>query len=165
MGQNPTKAAENMYCRCRKGAAMLGGANERLNSREGAAEELGISPSTLASWELDITRPQVDAVVRMADLYGAPELLNYYCCSECPIGRRCVSKVEVKELDRAIIEIVGALGKSSSIREDLLDITADGVVSPEERPRLEHDLKCLEEIAQRAGQLKLCVAKRLGEEA
>ena len=53
MGTNPTKAADNVYCRYRKAAAMY---NDKLNSREGAAELLGISQSTLADYELGITK-------------------------------------------------------------------------------------------------------------
>ena len=49
MGTNPTKAADNIYCRCRKEAAKY---NDKLNSRDGAAELLGISASTLADYEL-----------------------------------------------------------------------------------------------------------------
>ena len=49
--------------------------NERLYSREGAAELLGISVSTLADYELGNTKVvPVDKVVLMADLYNAPEL-------------------------------------------------------------------------------------------
>lgn len=44
MGTNPTKAADNIYCRCRKEAAKY---NDKLNSRDGAAELLGI-PETYA---------------------------------------------------------------------------------------------------------------------
>lgn len=48
MGQNPTKAANNIYCQKRKEAAKF---NDRLNSREGASEPLGVSPSALADYE------------------------------------------------------------------------------------------------------------------
>lgn len=44
---------ENVYFECRKKAAIH---NERLNSRAGAAEILGISESTLAHYELGITK-------------------------------------------------------------------------------------------------------------
>ena len=44
---------ENVYFECRKRAAIH---NERLNSRAGAAEILGISESTLAHYELGITK-------------------------------------------------------------------------------------------------------------
>ena len=77
MGTNPTKAADNVYCRYRKAAAMY---NDKLNSREGAAELLGISQSTLADYELGITKIiPADSIMRMADLYNAPQLRNYYC--------------------------------------------------------------------------------------
>ena len=77
MGTNPTKAADNIYCKCRKEAAKY---NDKLNSREGAAELLGISASTLADYELGITKIiPADAILRMADLYNAPELRNHYC--------------------------------------------------------------------------------------
>ena len=60
--------------------------NERLYSREGAAELLGISVSTLADYELGNTKVvPVDKVVLMADLYNAPELKTGYCKYECPI--------------------------------------------------------------------------------
>lgn len=83
MGTNPTKAADNIYCKCRKEAAKY---NDRLHSREGAAELLGYSPSSLAGWELGTDRPSPEAVMLMSDLYHAPELRNHYCRHECPLG-------------------------------------------------------------------------------
>lgn len=83
MGRGPTKSNENVYFVARKKAAMY---NERLYSREGAAELLGISVSTLADYELGNTKVvPVDKVVLMADLYNAPELKTGYCKYECPI--------------------------------------------------------------------------------
>lgn len=53
---------ENVYFECRKRAAIH---NERLNSRAGAAEILGISESTLAHYELGITKNiPVDTMTR-----------------------------------------------------------------------------------------------------
>lgn len=86
MGTNPTKAADNIYCRCRKEAAKY---NDKLNSRDGAAELLGISASTLADYELGITKIiPADAILRMADLYNAPELRNHYCKANATIEVR-----------------------------------------------------------------------------
>lgn len=77
MESNCTNCNENVYFAYRKKAASY---NEKLNSRESAAELLGISPSTLANHELGITKSvPVDTVVMMADLYHAPELKNMYC--------------------------------------------------------------------------------------
>ena len=44
---------ENIYFASRKNAAKY---NDKLNSREAAAEMLGFSPSTLANYELGVTK-------------------------------------------------------------------------------------------------------------
>ena len=85
MGRDAAKACENQCFRCRKEAAKY---NDKLGSREGAAELLGISVSSLADYELGNTKViPVDKVVLMADIYNAPELMAWYCSSECLIGR------------------------------------------------------------------------------
>ncbi len=53
MGRRPTKAADNPFCKARMEAATY---HERLNSKEGAAELLGVSVSTLSDYELGITK-------------------------------------------------------------------------------------------------------------
>ena len=78
MGSNPTKAANNMYCKCRLAAAKY---NDKLNSREGAAEMLGLSSSTLASYELDLTKVvPVESIMMMADVY-IKKLVLFQCLS------------------------------------------------------------------------------------
>lgn len=76
MGRDAAKACENQCFRCRKEAAKY---NDKLGSREGAAELLGISVSSLADYELGNTKViPVDKVVLMADIYNAPELMAWY---------------------------------------------------------------------------------------
>lgn len=66
MGKDPIKENNNVYFKARKKAAAY---NERLYSREGAAELLGISISTLADYELGSTKVvPVDKVVLMAEM-------------------------------------------------------------------------------------------------
>lgn len=85
MGKGSMKENENVYFRARKEAAKY---NDKLFSREGASELLGISVSTLADYELGNTKfVPVDKVVLMADLYNAPELKYGYRKYECPIGK------------------------------------------------------------------------------
>ena len=76
MGREATKAAGNPWYEARKRAAEY---DDRLASREGAAERLGMSVSSVADAELGLTKCMpVDKAVLMADLYNAPQLLNYY---------------------------------------------------------------------------------------
>ena len=53
MGRDAAKACENQCFRCRKEASKH---NDKLGSREGAAELLGISVSSLADYELGNTK-------------------------------------------------------------------------------------------------------------
>ena len=97
----------------------------------------------------------------MADLYGAPELKNYYCTHDCPIGRDSFPQLQVEELDRIAIKIFSAFRQAPSIKDDLLDITADGKIDAEERPRLQNIIKDLEAISTYAQELKLWAEKNL----
>lgn len=161
MGTNPTKAADNIYCQCRKRAAMY---NDKLHSREGASELLGISVSTLAGYELGTVKNMPpEMVVLMADLYNSPELKNHFCTSECPIGRASVAQLEVAELDRLTVKLLSSLRKVDGIKDDLLDITADGVIDQNETSSLEDILQDLERISRHAQELKL-YAERLQAE-
>ena len=110
MGNAPMKHNENMYYRCRKEAARF---NPDLTSRESAADLLGVSPSSLADYELGITKiVPVDKVVLMADLYNAPQLMNCYCVEECPIGKRRAIATEIKPLQTTVVSLLDLLSDS-----------------------------------------------------
>lgn len=123
------KSGENIYFRCRKEAAKH---NPAVSSREKAAELLGISVSTLANYELGITKfVPVDIIVLMADLYNAPELKHAYCANECPIGRGQPIAVEITSIERIALRLLKTMNDDSikSFRESLVDAAlrdADG---------------------------------------
>ncbi|WP_320957725.1 helix-turn-helix transcriptional regulator, partial [Enterocloster asparagiformis] len=83
MSKIATKAVGNVFYKARFQAAKT---NDRLNSREGAAEELGIDRTRLARIELGSIAPYPEEVLLMADVYHAPELRNIYCREMCPLG-------------------------------------------------------------------------------
>lgn len=71
MDHSCMKQLVNPYRECRKQAATY---NRALSSMEKAAELLGVAVSTMSNYELGITVPPVDIIVKMADLYRAPQL-------------------------------------------------------------------------------------------
>ena len=80
MGRDAMKAGESPCFRCRKEAAKY---NDRLNSREGAAELLGGSVSSLADYELGITKViPVDKVVLPDVLEAYQERFKYIMVDE-----------------------------------------------------------------------------------
>lgn len=158
MGNTPSKAADNIYCQCRKQAAQKNG---KLNSREGAAELLGLSVSSLADYELGVTKVvPVDKVALMAALYEAPELCNYYCKNVCPLGDS-VPKAEVNGLERITLKALVALNKMEGIQEELLSIGEDGVVDDEEREDMLRIIDRLNEISNVATSLKIWAEKNI----
>lgn len=160
MGSSPTKAASNMYCKCRLEAAKY---NDKLNSREGAAEMLGLSSSTLASYELGLTKVvPVESIALMADVYNAPELKPWYCTNVCPLGED-MPKIELEELDRITVKTLATLRHISEVKDDLLDITADGVVSPDEKPKLDNIIKTLKQVTEVAQSLRIWAEKNIKE--
>lgn len=161
MGTRPTKALNNIFCKARLEAAKY---NEKLKSRDGAAELLGYaSASTISDWELGISIPTPEAVLKMADLYNAPELVNEYCKKMCPLGHD-LPELSTGDLDRLTIEIMSALKGVESAKDNLLDITADGIISENEKTQLESILKQLDKINAASNSLKVWVQKNLDKE-
>jgi len=158
------KGSENIYLRCRKEAAKY---NERLNSREGAAELLGISVSSLANYELGITKVvPPDMVIMMADLYNAPQLKTHYCAYECLMGQGAPIATEINSIELVTVKIMQSLSgaKLENIKEQLIEIASDGIVSEKEMPLLQNIVNYLNGVAQTIGELSLICQKCLGSD-
>lgn len=156
MGRRPTKAADNPFCQARLKAAEY---NERFYSKEYAAELLHISAGQLQDYELGITKCiPPDNILRMADIYNAPELKNLYCREMCPLGGD-TPKLELADLDRITIKAMASLRKMAETKEVLLDITEDGAITEDEKPELEKILKNLDEVTSITQSLKVWVEK------
>lgn len=161
MGTGCMKDNENVYFRARKEAAKY---NEKLYSREGAAELLGVSVSTLADYELGITKVvPVDKVVLMAELYNCPELKTGYCKYECPIGKMMPLATKINGIEGIALRLIREFDseKIQDIKKNVIDIAADGVISADEKPRLEDMLKKLDELSMVISEIKLAGEKAL----
>ena len=145
-----TKAADNMFCQARYEAAKF---NERLSSREGAAEELG-------RIELGSVTPYPEEVLLMADIYRAPELKGNYCREMCPLGKG-MPKIENQDIDRIALRALCSFRKINEAKELLLDITADGVITEDEKPDLEKIINTLNEVNEVTQNLKNWIEKSL----
>lgn len=158
MPRKATKAAGNVYYLARMEAAAC---NDNLNSREGAAEIMGIDRTRLARIELGSLDPYPEEVLLMSDTYNAPELGNHFCSQQCPLGKQTVPQIEVAQLDRLTIQVLSALKRITFVKETLLDIAADGVITTEEKPELEKVMEALDMISKNAHALKLWAEKNL----
>lgn len=154
MGRGATKAAGNVWYEARIDAAKW---NDRLSSREGAAGVLGISIDVVNSVERGLHKCMpVDLAVMMADEYNAPQLLNHYCLHECPIGCRQSISDEVSSIERVTVKLLKGLkvDELSGIKDKLIDIAADGVISDDEKPDLKDIVEYLDGLAKTVSELK-----------
>ena len=155
-----TKASDNEFYKARLAASSC---NDRLASREGASEETGIDRTRLARIELGSLNPYPEEVLLMADTYDAPQLANFYCSKMCPLGKKTVPPAEMRNIDRLTIRIITALGEANEIRDAILEVVKDGVVTGEEAPRIQAVVAALDQIAITAQELKMWVGKNLKE--
>lgn len=159
MGRYPRKAAGNRYFESRITASKQ--YDERLTSREGAGELLGVSWSSLADYERGLTRVPVDVVVRMADLYKDPALLNWYCCNECPICRDDLLATEMEDIRGIALRLL-VDGDIEGIKAEIADIAKDGKIDNDEKPRMLAAMKKLEDVGKLISELQLYCQKYLG---
>ena len=155
MGKGPINENNNVYFKARKKAAAY---NERLYSREGAAELLGISVSTLADYELGNTKVVTeDKVVLMADLYNSPELITGYCMRECPVHGFLPLATEEKSIQGIALRLLRGFNEEElkHMKDDLIDITEDGIISDDEVPRLKAILERLDKMAETISEMKI----------
>ena len=111
---------------------------------------IGVSQSTLADYELGNTKfVPPDKVKIMSDIYNRPDLMTYYCKHECPIGEDLPLATEIPSIECIAIHLLKSMknAKLKLIKEQLVDIAADGNIEPEDLPILENIAESLNEVA------------------
>lgn len=157
MSNIAAKTISNAFYKARCAASTH---NEQLKSREGAADMMSIDRGRIYRIESGIVAPYPEEIHMMADLYNAPELRNYYCTEMCPLGCE-MPRISLGNLDRITVQALSSFHRIGKVGEMLLDITADGVISEDERADMELVLENLEELERIAQSLKVWVKKNL----
>lgn len=160
MPKQSTMCADNDFYKARMAAASC---NERLASREGAAEETGIDRTRLARIELGNLVPYPEEVILLAEAYNAPQLTSHYCSKMCPLGRKTIPPAEMRSLDRLTICIISALGETSRIKDAILEVAKDGVITPDEYDQVRQIAAVLERIEIVSRETKMFITKHMRE--
>ncbi len=153
MGRKSTRENKTIYQKLRE---------ENDLTREKAAELLEfISEDRLERIENEKSEPAPEDVIRMAEVYKAPELCNYYCSHECPIGRKYVPPIEMTELPAIILETVASLNAVYPLTNRLIEISRDGQISEDESPDFSNIQENLEKVSLAIEALQLWVEKEV----
>lgn len=138
MGKRSVKKDKNVYQLSREAAGL---------TREAAGEELVfISPERIEKIESERSAPHPDEVLAMERCYRNPELSNYFCTHECPIGMKYEQEVKLKSLAQITVETLAALNAMEQEKNRLIDISVDGRVNDFERQDFDHILGKLKAI-------------------
>lgn len=133
-------------------------------SREKASELLeSIPPERIEKIENQKSLPHPEEVLIMAEAYKTPNLCNYYCANDCPIGKYYVPEIEMKDLSQIVLEMLASLNAMKGKQERLIEITVDGKVDGEEIKDFVHIQEELEKISITVEALQLWSEQMIAE--
>lgn len=102
-------------------------------TRDQASELLeSIPPERIEKIENERVSPHPDEIMIMADKYKSPELCNYYCSNQCPIGERYVPEIKMQDLSQIVLNTVDSLNTVQDQQRRFINIAADGVIDDAE---------------------------------
>lgn len=155
MGKKSTKANKTIYQIFR----------EKLElTREKASDLIGfISADRIEKIESEKSLPHPDEILAMADAYKTPELSNYFCSHECPIGQIYVPEVKSKELSQIVLELLAELNSLEKEKERLIDITVDGQITKDEYEDFKRIRSHLNNISLCSSSLQLWIDKKIAD--
>lgn len=151
MGRISVKENKNIYQVTRENLEL---------SRAQASELLeSITPEKIERIENEKCLPQPDEVKIMAEKYKEPDLRNYYCANQCPLGIDYVPEVKIKDLANIVLEMLSSLNSMDKKKERLIEIAADGEISGDEMKDFVFIEKELERISMTVDTLQLWIEK------
>ena len=125
MGKRSVRENKNIYQLSRE---------ERELTREAASEALVfLSHERIEKIESGKSAPHPDEVLAMERAYRNPELSNWFCTHECPIGMKYEQEVKLKSLAQVTVETLAALHAMDEEKNRLIAISVDGRVNDAER--------------------------------
>ena len=131
-------------------------------SREKASDLLEtIPPERIEKIENEKVVPYPEDILTMAEKYKSPDLCNFYCSKQCPIGRHYVPEVKIKDLSQIVLEMLASLNSMNRKKDRLIEITADGKIANDEIEDFIKIQKELEHISVTVETLQLWVEKML----
>lgn len=155
MGKKSTRENKNIYQLCRE---------EQELTREAASDLMQyISDDRIEKIESEKSLPHPDEILLMAKAYKAPNLCNYFCSHECPIGQVNVPEVEEKSLAEITLLMLSALNTMDGYKNRLIEITSNGQIDDDEVDDFKKIRRQLDQIVAMANSLKLWVDKTVAD--
>ena len=142
---------KNIYVEARK--------QSNLTQAKASEAMQTISEDRLARLETDKISMTPNDVLEMSNVYKRPDLCNYYCTHECPIGKSTLSEIKPQHLSNIILKMIASLNTVET--NALIEITSDGQITENELKDFARIQIKLNEISSTVEALKLWVKEMI----
>lgn len=131
-------------------------------TRDQASELLEtIEPSKLERIESEKQLPSPEDVMIMADKYGEPNIRNYYCAKQCPMGQHYVPRIKFIDLEKTVLKLIASLNSMHTKQDKLIEIAEDGRITDDEMRDFISIQKDLEKVSLAVSALEVWTEKMM----
>lgn len=123
-------------------------------TQEKAAELLDISVESIRAYEGFKRIPPNKVVIRMIEIYDSRYLAYQHIKNASEDLQDYIPNIDIKDLPSAILKLQKEVTDFIKVRDELVDITCDGVIDSEEKPRYDKIMKELDDIVNAIMSLK-----------
>lgn len=116
-------------------------------TQEKASEYLDISVDSLRAYEGDKRTPPDHVVIKMIEVYDTQYLAYQHMRTRDDVGKSFLPNVEIKDLPAAMLRLQKEVNDFIKLRDEMIDITCDGVIDENEKERWDIILKELNDVA------------------
>jgi len=116
-------------------------------TQEKASEYLDISVDSLRAYEGDKRTPPDHVVIKMIEVYDTQYLAYQHMRTRDDVGKSFLPNVEIKDLPAAMLRLQKEVNDFIKLRDEMIDITCDGVIDENEKERWGIILKELNDVA------------------
>ena len=136
---------------------------DRLDLTRDEASELleTISAEKLGRIETEKQLPSPEDVMIMAEKYGEPNIRNYYCAKQCPMGQHFVPVIKFSDLERIVLKLVSSMNAMKAKQDRLIEIAEDGIITENELLDFISIQKDLEKVSLAVSALELWTEKMM----
>ena len=116
-------------------------------TQEKDSEYLDISVDSLRAYEGDKRTPPDHVVIKMIEVYDTQYLAYQHMRTRDDVGKSFLPNVEIKDLPAAMLRLQKEVNDFIKLRDEMIDITCDGVIDENEKGRWDIILKELNDVA------------------
>lgn len=115
-------------------------------TQEKASEHLDISVDSLRAYEGGKRIPPDHVVIKMIEIYNTQYLAYQHLKTSDEVGRTYLPNIEIRELPSAILRLQKEVTDFLKVKDEMIEITCDGIIDKEEKPRWDAIMKELNDI-------------------